>query len=356
MILKMLDEGKIGPEEAEKLLAALGDKESPEKPKDKDKDWDGTIDNITEKAVNFSEKAANMGINLAENIMDNMSGFFNKLEEGNIGSSFSGRSESELYDFEIELDNHEKISLDIKGANESIKIKPSHDNIIRVSANVSFSKAALKNRPEDGFYNVEREGSTIFFRPMLNENLGIRLEIFLPSQNYGDVVIKNRNAKVEISQLLAERLEVTTKNASLDIENIDSSFILLETKNGKIKLDSVKAGELNAHSTNGKILISAASINKLNATTSNSLIDIDNLNADKTFLTTTNSGINVKTLEDFDGYFNLRTNIGSVDINLDSVVYDTDKKNIKVGRSVDYDPEKAKEIIATTSNGSIRIG
>lgn len=348
LILKMLDEGKISTDEAEKLLSALGE-ENKDEVKEK-------IDNFTEKTVDFSEKAASKGISLAESVMEGLSGFFDNIDEGNFSNIFSGKYESEFYDFKISTEEGENLNLDIIGSNGSISVHPGESKDILVNANVRYNKTAGKNKPSDGFYNVEREGKTVFFRPLIKDNIAVDLDIFLPEKNYENISIINKNAKVSLKNIISNKLEVKNKNSTINLSNIDSDFILTDTKNGSIDLDSIKSKEVNINTSNGKIILNCVNSPLINATTSNGLIDAEQLTTHKAFLATTNGSISVNTSDEFPGYFNLRTTSGKINLNLDSLVFDVDSETIKIGKAVDYDEDNPKEIIASTTNGSIRVG
>ena len=255
MILKMLEEGKISAEDAENLLSALGDSK-----KDQVKDKLGSF---TEKTMDYSEKAASKGLSLAENIMEGISGLFESLEDSNFSNIFSGKYESEFYDFKFDPTARENLNIDITGINDTIKIYPTEDKEISINANVRYGKTALKNRPKEGYYDMAEEGNTIFLRPLVKENIAVKLDVFLPRASYGQVKISNKNAKVEVDNLMAEKLKIKSRNASINLKNIDADFILLETKNGKIDLSSIRSEESNLHSSNGKIILDSVNTKKL---------------------------------------------------------------------------------------------
>jgi hypothetical protein len=154
-------------------------------------------------------------------------------------------------------------------------------------------------------------------------------------------------------------LDLDTSNGGIALTDVTGDEIVLHTSNGRLTLDGVIAATLTGTTNNGRITgeVEAASVV---LTTSNGSIDlaIPATVSGSYTLDTSNGSIDVVLPQATTvGYsVDLRTSLGSVDVNLPDLSYTTDEARRKVATSVGYQDKAVKvSVTAETSIGSVSI-
>jgi DUF4097 and DUF4098 domain-containing protein YvlB len=396
MILSMLEEGKITSQEAIKLMEALEDIEFPKE----------TQNIKEEKDEKHKEREVFKPIfNSLEDIGSDIGSALSNMFEGlkGIGNSFNfiGNYETVVTDLDMDLSGIENPSLDFKAINGSIKLRPADDNKLIIKSTCKYKNGLLNlNEPYFDFYADENK---IIFNPKYNSNISISLDVFVPKQDYDEIILHSSNGKIDIEELNTNILKCVTNNSSIDILDVNSKEMDLSTKNSRIEcrdtrsiflkattsnsniyLIDVIATEIDAKTANAKIVVNDIdafnvvlktsnspievediTCDIINLTTSNSKIDLDNIDIDRVKeveLHTSNGSINLeinKTNRDI--YFDLETSIGNISLEIPDLVYKINKQaNLGfrkiVAHSANFDESQdSAKFIASTSNGSIKI-
>lgn len=343
-------------------------------------------ENIAEGTLSFTDKIMNM----VENIVDN----------GNFGNVF-GSYETIEENLEKDISQSDISELVFEAVNGKISIKPWNKDTISVKAicNIKKKNANIK-KP---IYTVIEEKNVISFKPLYTSNIGTKLYVNIPKKDYQKIKISTTNGKIQGEDITAQDLVFNTTNSSIVLSTVKADDLYLNTKNGRILVDNITSKRLSfntsnatisledsscqeldaitknakislensncavikAKTTNGPINIDNCIGDSINASTSNSKITINNIDTatiKDIFMKTTNSSIealfnNTKALFSIDA----TTSMGHIDVNVPNLVYDlNDLKQLGskkiLAHSADYSEDNGIKVVATTSNGSIKIG
>lgn len=405
MILTMLEEGKISSEEALKLLDAIDDmpEENPEENNfnknedDKKINVEKTMKKVEETLKEQGKKMGDFGADLGNKISELVSGIKDKSSSVNFWSNYETINTT----LEKDISHLNEPILDLKSVNGGIIVKPWEKESLLLKINCSFKKGVLDEN--DTLYDFYEEDNKIIFRPVYTSNIGIKLEVYVPSKKYNSIILKTSNAKIETSDINLDSLICETTNSNININKIDSKNINLTTKNGKIIIEKVNSSTIQANSTNssillgkisgekifvatknGKIYIDEITSNQIDGVTSNGSIEVNKIQGKNIKLNTSNgkiicnnmnpdkiqvlelitSNASIQTcLDEIKGetYFDLETSLGTINLEIPSLVYEINRQN-KLGtrkiiaHSINYkEEENYFKFIASTSNGSIKI-
>ena len=396
MILSMLQEGKITPEEAVKLMEALEDLETPHS----SKETSNNQENKDDKDKN--SKILNKTLDeIGSDISSALTSVFNGLKD--IGSSLGINNNTSTINLDLEKDisDIQNPIIDLRAVNGSISLAQSTENKLLIKVTVQYKNGLLDNDKE--FYKFFTEGNRIVFSPIYNNDVSIRLEVSLPKKDYTEIIINSTNGKIIIDNLQSNILNCGTTNGSIIISDVAVRDINLSTKNGKIECSNTKSDDISLVTTNSSINILEVEAKKIEATTANSRIIIKDVQSDKIKCKTSNSTIDAVNISseiinlvtsngkiifddvDFnkakeiqlvtsngsinsefkglkkDSYLDLETSMGNINLEIPNLVFTTNKQinlGIKkiIAHSINYkENEDHLKFIASTSNGSIKI-
>jgi DUF4097 and DUF4098 domain-containing protein YvlB len=331
LILSMLKEGKINVEEATELLGAL-DNDSNDSTNNKGKeDKNKRLSNMT-----FEEIGQDIG-NAISTMVDGL-----KDMGGSFGLNFN--SETITLDLSEDLSSIENPILDLKAINGSINLNTWQKDNISIKLTCEYKNGLLDNDTE--FYNFAIEDDKIVFAPTFNKDISVKLDVFLPNKNYKEIVLKTTNGKIQINDVIVDKLDCITNNGSINSNKIIGDQIFMATRNGKIEALDISAVILDLSTSNGRIICDHSDINR----------------ATNVSLTTSNGSI-TSTLEDLvkGAHFDLDTTMGSVNLDLPNMTsinrdqgFAGNKKTIAHNSNYDENGDNL-QYNASTSNGSIKI-
>jgi hypothetical protein len=154
-------------------------------------------------------------------------------------------------------------------------------------------------------------------------------------------------------------LNLYTSNGEIKLTDITGGEITLHTSNGRLTLDKVRADTLTGTTSNGRI-IGEVEATTTNLSTSNGSIDITipaTISGSYT-LDTSNGAVTITMPKTATvGYdIDLRTTLGSVDVDLPNLSYTTNEARRKVATTIGYQDKAVKvNLTAVTSIGSVQI-
>lgn len=386
MILNMLKEGKITPEEANKLLEAIErgnrttdfnriNREKFEEKLNKFKEKAGKFSdqmgdsfntnrekftNNTEKFTDdFSKKMENFGSDMAEAAMklsDKLVNFFsNTFDIGHDKYQFA-----KAYSYQVT----EAANISIQSSNFSVKVSPSETDEIKVNMLVN------SNVPEmniDEFFKVESNENNFSFMTEFGNRTWGRIELQIP-RNVASITILTSNAKCELSEMNADYIKAHTSNGKIIFTQCQTNEIEAVTNNSKIVCENCTSQIANLSTSNGKVEITDCKIDSIDAKTSNSAILLNgtsklNESEGKYNFRTSNGKIYLNLADCSDCGFTVdaSTSLGNINIDLPDLTYMINKKTSSFSssamvKSKDYDEVTNKVFIkANTSNSSINI-
>lgn len=338
LILSMLKEGKITVEEATKLLEAIEEKgennysdSSKGKNKEHKDDKNKRLSNMT-----FEEIGQDIG-NAISTMVDGL-----KDMGGSFGLNFN--SETITLDLEEDLSSIENPILDLKAINGSINLNTWQKDSISIKLTCQYKNGLLDN--ETDFYNFSIEDDKIVFVPTYDKDISVKLDVFLPHKKYKEIALKTTNGKIQINDVIVDKLDCITNNGSINSGKIIGDQVYMATRNGKIEALDISAEILDLSTSNGRIICDHSDINR----------------ATNVSLSTSNGSITTNLSDLTKGaYFDLNTTMGSVNLDLPNMTsinrdqgFTGSKRTIAHNSNYDESEENLK-YNASTSNGSIKI-
>lgn len=408
MILKMLQEGKLTPEEAYKLLEALDKGASErksttnEKVNDFREEFTSKLNEmkIEEKLSKFGEKAAKFAESLGEKAGKLAEQFSEKLDSEKVNNGtekfteeFSRRMENlghditesagrfadmfsnqlgnifdigyEKYTGSYEYPVHGNASIQLRASNFSLRAIPSEVDKITVSitANTNIPEFAM----DEYFKAIIDDSSCSFSCEIPGKSWG-KIEIQVP-ETLEVLKLDTDNGKCEIGGIQAKAISCSTNNGKVYVSKCSSDAIEVLTDNGRVIMDESSARTANIRTSNAKIDIADCNLDSIDAKTTNGAIEVVGLSKSKDMeskytLNTSNGKISVVlgNAGDSECMVEASTTMGNIDVALDKLLYTLDKKNIGMHsnaavKSDNYDTSSDRIYIkADTTNAPINIG
>lgn len=390
MILQMLKDSKITPEEAVKLMEAL-DEPGYEM-------FDDEMFQDEDKKNKFTNKTLE---EVGSDISNAVGNLFNNLKSFGASIGINNLTENKEVDLEKYIGDLTNPMVDIKSVNGFIKLRKHDLDSIKINVYCRYKEGLIS--PNEEFYKFYIEGNRITFYPVYNHDISLTLDVQIPNKIYDEIILETTNDYIMIHEVDVNNLKCETKNGSIKLLKIKSHDVKLSTKNGRIEVEKLDSNNLeaittnsrivledinstiiNAHTANGKIKLTKNIADKIVAKTSNSSIDIDRLSAGlidiktsnskiicnffdidkvKDLILSTSNGSIIANMNDINKniYFDLETSIGNITVNYPNLVYETNKQanfGLKklIAHSADYDENDDNiKFSAYTSNGSILI-
>lgn len=406
MILSMLEQGKISSEEAVELLDALEIEE--------DSNYNQSIKNETQEQLNkdktkkviddFEKTLKKQGKKMEDfgaELGNKLSGLFSGIKEKSNPINILNDYETINTSLERDISHLENPTIDFKSTNGNITVNTWDKDSISIKINCKYKNGLIDRN--DGFYDFYEEENRLIFKPEFSSDIMINLDIYLPNKPYRKIKLETSNGKIKIDNLNVDKVKCHTTNASISAGDIVSKEINLFTRNGRINLKSLTSPMIEAISTNshisiedvdseslkistvnGKIIVYNTCANNLIGSSSNGSIEVKNIKGENITLITSNGKIvckdinleSIKKLElktsnasintdigetDRNGYFDLKTSLGNISLELPDLIYRVNNQvNLGTRKIVAHNMDFKEEedhftFIASTSNGSIRI-
>lgn len=394
MILKLLEEGKVTPEQAAMLLEALGDSEpvaekkeasSQEKgrsiptaktPKNSLEDtvegFEATMESLEEDleaqfesfGEHFTKKINRLGNEIADKsvyLAEKLVGAFGNLVENSTKSfEMNGRLKSYEEVIERPLPNSESISLSFTGINDKVSIQVWEQDTIQVKA---YIRATAKDyEAYQSILIAAEEGNQLSFYPKEVNGISMGLQVKLPKEVYETIKAETVNGPMSIEGLECVSLYCRTKNSPIKLQQLRIEKDLGCTNaNGKISLEKVSTGTLLAVTKNSKITLGEVSAQEIELLTSNSKITVENLDYEllkQIKMKTSNASIEISDpIPHRDFEFDLSTSNGKIILSphvecLHNIRSFTSTK-ILAQRKVEANGDNEIELKAYTSNSNI---
>ncbi|EOD00041.1 DUF4097 family beta strand repeat-containing protein [Caldisalinibacter kiritimatiensis] len=383
MILNMLQEEKISSEEAAKLLDALDESETKEtnelintavnktdnmsnkknntqqNSQSFEQKIESIVDKIENKTENLGSKMEKLGVDLAESTTSIAERIVDLVNNINFDGLTFGNYKTVTETLEKDISNIANPAFEFIGVNGKVSISSWNKNKVFVKATCQIKGNKLENLSE--IYEIVENDDIISFRPKYN-NLGAKLEVFVPQKEYRKINVLTTNGKIILEGINTKNILCDTTNSSIFLTNVKSQDINLFTKNGKISLQNAEGDNAVLSTSNNYILVERCNIKSIKATTSNGSIkgySIPTNYSQYLELTTSNGKIDISFTDTKANFVvDAKTSMGNIKVGFPLIYEVNDQNNLGRKRITGYSKDNSDKYIrikASTSNGSINI-
>lgn len=394
LILKLLKEGNISEEEAEKLLAALEEKKDRSSFKtakrkideslgsaeetfhhkrkafkeDFEESFEDLEDRFEDFGEDFSKKMNRLGSLIAHTSTSVADKILHSVEEALESEELQQydvftRKETFYETLEIPITDLTNKRVLVSSLNGKVKVESWEKDCIKLKAKIQMKGEDYQE--ERLIYEAHLDEECLELSPRIEKGFYSFLTLYLPKVLFDSLKVDNRNGSVFIEDFEGKHLDVQTQNGAIQIHRSSVKELgKLKTKNSKILLYRVHGGELLVQTKNGKILGEVLDASILDFKTSLGSIGLDEIayhRLERLHLQTSNGHVKVfDPLPDNCGIRVLaQTKNGVIEIgtDLDLIENQQDRHNIRInGRSKGLEEmEHSIDIQAYTTNGDILL-
>jgi DUF4097 and DUF4098 domain-containing protein YvlB len=257
-------------------------------------------------------------------------------------------TDTEILSGDVDLD---KLYLEVDDKNGAITVEKWDRDGYRIDLTLR-AKGSTDTQAEQRLREID-----ILFSDSINDDTqSLDLDFDVPGNQWNNYAV---TIEVKLPENIELELNLDTSNGKITLQDITANTVTLDTSNGVIDLDDVYADTLTGSTSNGKIQGQIEGSN-IELGTSNGSIDltITGATSGKYELSTSNGSIDltVPTSSNVGYNVDLRTSIGSLDVNLDDFDYSVNENRHKAGETDNFDSMQTQITIeAETSLGSIKI-
>ncbi|WP_226671489.1 DUF4097 family beta strand repeat-containing protein [Metabacillus litoralis] len=309
-ILKLVEEGKLSPDEALSLIESL-ESEKQEK--------EAKLTALSTEVIDQGEHNKNehqdtndFKQSLGTKLMDWVDTAVKKVKEIDLDINF-GKSIDLQHIFQFPGATFENI--DIHVPNGSVSIQPWGENDIRVECDAKVYRVENNEQARETFLssiNCNVEGNR-FICSTEKKTLKLNLLVKVPEQVYEQVKVKLFNGPIRGENLQVGNLKAKTANGVVSFSSITAKKAEFETANGQIKLANSKYEKLEAETISGIIefdgVAERADIQSFNG---NLMLSIKDHSCETLYAKTTTGNIEILLPEESRLVGDLKSNLGAV--------------------------------------------
>lgn len=169
------------------------------------------------------------------------------------------------------------IDIDIK--NTSVRLEPSYDNKVSLTYYENDAVYYTVKQSEDGKLSVTMTDNMKWYDYFLNiSDAYFDFTIAVPEDYEGDIRVRTSNGEIDISNIKAGDLNLSTDNSVIKAERLSVDVnIQLDSSNGKISVsDVIAGGSIICGTSNSEILIDNCAAENISAESSSGAIGIKN--------------------------------------------------------------------------------
>lgn len=351
MILKMLEQGKITPNEATELLNAVKDREAGKT---------SSIQSDLGKKVEILSKDLEPKLRMAaKTLLDKTASFADKLSkslsDSNTFSFFIGGKEKTL---ELHAGSRCNTELRLNAKNGMIYIKGYNGD--KITAKINYV-------PKDSSHDVElvELGNAFYLNYDEIYFNKVAIEAFVPEKLFTKLYLETNNDKILVDGFKSETMNIYNSKGSIELKNITAEKLDVETNNAKIILKNITGKSVKAETSNGTIEAKQCDVEKIDLTTSEAEIILDaeskelrESNFYQWNVETSNAAVKINTQKDPRVGYDLKANtsLNGVQINIGNMNYKVNEKNYVKGITNNYSIAHNKvSLNIETSNAPIII-
>ncbi len=392
LILKLLKEGNITEEEAEKLLAALEDKSREttfqtakskvdrsldsaeetfhEKRKAFKEDFEENFEELEDKfedfGEDFSKRMNRLGSVIAHTSTSVADKILHSVEEALASEELQPydvftKKETFQENLEIPIEDLTNYRVEVASANGKVKVESWEKDCIKLKAKIQMKAEDYQEQRLIFEAHLDEEG--LVFTPKTEKGFYSFLTLYLPKVLYNSLKVDNRKGSVFVEDFQGKHLDIQTQNGSIQLHRCTIKDLgKLKTRNSKILLHRVEGEEMIVQTKNGKILGEVLEGRILDFKTSMGSILLDELNyqrLEQLHLQTSNG--NIKVLDPLPQHCGLRvlaqTKNGTIETgpDLELIENQQERNNLRInGRTKNLEEmEHSIDVQAYTTNGDI---
>lgn len=290
MILKMLEEGKITADDANKLLEALEDKglDESEDILKNSKKADGFFDNVGE----FVRKTVQSAVNTFtpnRNELDFSDDEFYQDDKDDEPEEVLHKSFSTI---KYIPENAQQIHLELQNAKMYVRKSDENYSYVKISSDSDDVKNMFRVNQEGNYFAIiEREAEEkkvfAFTINTFMKNYKYIVELCIDneeqfekiklSNDYGPIDLRNLNAKditaytdygkISGAEICTENLDVSTDAGTIKLKSVNCSTLNVDTDAGSIKLKAINSGDIKAEADAGAIELQNIKTGNIEAST-----------------------------------------------------------------------------------------
>lgn len=251
-ILKLLEDGIITVDEAERLLKALHEhSEKDESTNDQTGEENTALsefvdwDRWDERKQTYKQNAS--GFKLSQFIEN----FIQKIKDVDLDFNF-GSYERVKHIYQHHTEHFEEMKINLK--NGSVELLPWEYDYVQVDCDAQVYRVANGEEARNKFLQTVRfdiANGTLFFRSDARD-IKVRATVHVPQKNYEFIECKLFNGSVTGENVFARELEVKTVNGNVSFANVDLHKGEIESSNGSVTVKGL-ANRLEVETLNGAI-------------------------------------------------------------------------------------------------------
>ena len=217
------------------------------------------------------------------------------------------------------------------------------------------------NQSDDGVLSIVKKDTRKWYDYIFNINFQTNEPVIYIPKNYsGDLSVEDSNSSIDISDVTAMNVSLTTSNGKIVADKVMTSGKFdVSTSNGSIIISKMKAsGDFISRTSNGKIDLEDVEAANFDLKTSNANVILNSIISQNDIaLVTSNGQIDLENI-DFSNGFKCRSSNGSISGEIKGNVSDYSIKS-KTSNGNNNLPENSsggdKSIDIETSNSSIEV-
>lgn len=257
MILKMLEDGKISVDEAERLLRALQEKGSEEhKSTTETSEETGALSEFVdwerwdERKQTYKQQSS--GFKFSQFIEN----FIQKIKDVDMDFNF-GSFEQVKHIYQDHSDEFDSIKIKIK--NGAVELTPWEENYVQINCDVKVYRVRNSEEARQRFLHevhFDISNETLVFLCDARD-IKINANIYIPKKQYDCLECKLFNGSVKGQALHTQKLQSKTVNGNITFTDFQTQKAELETGNGSVTV-SGESSRLEIETINGAIDLAGA--------------------------------------------------------------------------------------------------
>ncbi|RBW71185.1 DUF4097 family beta strand repeat-containing protein [Bacillus taeanensis] len=351
MILKMVEDGKISVEEAERLLKAVGEKEAL-KDEEPVSSLSTYIDMESKKEKTESYKQSSS----VSKVTQFLGSLVQKIKDVDLDFNF-GPSEAVNHIFHQEVKDLQDLHVSLK--NGDVHFVPWEQAHVQIDCKakvykVTNSKEARQKFLREAVVSVKNNSLSFICH---EAEIKAAATIFIPMKVYETIAVKMFNGHVSGKNMNVEKLKIKTVNGNLAFTNIKSHEGNFETANGALEVEDSVFHKVELETVNGAIK-AAGCFKEIEAESLNGAIIIEMKHDGIVNVKSMTGSVNVCVPEKFRVDGELKSAVGALSCELSSFEIEEEKKEMAARFLKFYANKEFEKQITITANskaGSISV-
>ncbi|MFB5660911.1 DUF4097 domain-containing protein [Alteribacillus sp. HJP-4] len=275
LILKMIDEGKISPEDGTKLLKALKSDDTASQ-QEQTKTESHQKDN--EPSVSGPDKGRSLSTNVNWEEGNRRQKEWNrekqrKADSASTFTSFIDNAITKIKELDLDFNfgtyhevHHifqhkyaEQTVLDVSLENGSLDVKPWDENDIKIECKVKVYKGNSEEEAREEFLKetvFEVEGNQLDFYTK-TKSIKVQAVMYIPRRTYERIQLYTFNGYLTGESIKADSFSAKTVNGAITLDNLNIMRCHAETLNGPLKINGGVFDIADMNTMNGSIEIEA---------------------------------------------------------------------------------------------------